>query len=128
MYCSKCGNKVEEGRSECPYCGFRLVQAVPQFSETQAQSTGAVVQPAGIDVTHPLTAAENVREAAASTQNIASGSSHQSEHLPQSQQELKEYLTQLAQAESVPASASAVNHLVKSGFSTGAVVKFYGAG
>lgn len=128
MYCSKCGNKVEEGRRECPYCGASLVQAEIQAAGTSVQSAGVKNQSAAVTV-QPAEAAEAGTEAAvAFKQNGAPGLSYQPEHLPQSQQELKEYLTQLAQAEAAPASASAVNHLVKSGFSTGAVVRFYGAG
>ena len=109
MYCSKCGNKVEEGRRECPYCGSSLVSAEAKSAGTPVQSTGAenqsvagIVQPAG--------AAETIPEAAAaSSQNGTPALLCQQEHLPQSQQELKEYLTQLAQAEAAPVSASAVN-------------------
>ena len=128
MYCSKCGNKVEEGRRECPYCGASLVQAEIQPEGTSVQSAGVKNESAAGTV-QPAEAAEAGTEAAvAFKQNGAPGLSYQPEHLPQSQQELKEYLTQLAQAEAAPVSASAVNHLVKSGFSTGAVVRFYGAG
>lgn len=128
MYCSKCGNKVEEGRRECPYCGSSLVQAAPQTTGTSVRLGGAENQPVAGAVQSDKAAEATMEAAVAFKQNGAPGLSYQPEHLPQSQQELKEYLTQLAQAEAAPASASAVNHLVKSGFSTGAVVRFYGAG
>ena len=127
MYCSKCGNKVEEGRRECPYCGASLVQAEIQPEGPSVQSAGVKNESAAGTV-QPAEAEAAMEAAVAFKQNGAPGLSYQSEHLPQSQQELKEYLTQLAQTEAAPASVSAVNHLVKSGFSTGAVVRFYGAG
>lgn len=95
MYCSNCGNKVEDGRKECPYCGAGLGQILA--------GAGAPVQSGAAD---PV---------------------YQQAPLPQSQQELKEYLERLARVESDPALASAMPHLPESGTSTEAVVRYYGA-
>lgn len=139
MYCSRCGNKVEDGRTECPYCGSSLVQApagVPVQSEGMAnQAAGAPVQPgatanqAATAPGQPYAAPETVAAAgAAPAQNGMAYSAQPQMPLPQSRQELKEYLIELGKAESDPALASGMNHLVKSDFSTTAVLRYFGAG
>lgn len=47
MYCGKCGSKIEEGNSFCPYCGERLEDQVvvnpPVAAKKKSSKTGIIV-------------------------------------------------------------------------------------
>lgn len=37
MYCKNCGNNVQEGLNNCPFCGTSLKQPQPSMSNTQTE-------------------------------------------------------------------------------------------